>query len=115
MLAFTPISTFQLRLPARNSNGSSLNMIASIRDMLDGVTEFEMQSVVVVPDLTAIDSLINVLQQPSKGATTNPIIQLLAGGNQNTVGQIITSVSQILNEMNSQIVQTAVASEFCSR
>jgi hypothetical protein len=115
MLAFTPISTFQLRLPARNSNGSSLNMIASIRDMLDGVTEFEMQSVVVVPDLTAIDALINVLQQPSNGATTNPIIRLLAGGNQNTVGQIITSVSQILNEMNSQIVETAVASEFCSR
>jgi hypothetical protein len=115
MLAFTPISTFQLRLPAANGNGSSLNMIASIRDMLDSVTEFQMQSVVVVPDSTAMGTLINVLQQSSNGATTNPIIQLLAGGNQNTVGQIIASVSQILNEMNSAQVQTAVASEFCSR
>ncbi len=90
-------------------------MIASIRDMLDSVTEFQMQSVVVVPDSTAMGTLINVLQQSSNGATTNPIIQLLAGGNQNTVGQIIASVSQILNEMNSAQVQTAVASEFCSR
>jgi hypothetical protein len=115
MLAFSPISTFQLRLPAGNDNASSLNIIASIRDMLDCVTEFQMQSLVVMLDSTAIDALINVLQPPSNGATTNPIIQLLVGGNQNTVGQLITSVSQVLNEMNNQNVQTAVAGEFCSR
>ena len=115
MLAFSPISTFQLRLPAGNDNASSLNIIASIRDMLDCVTEFQMQSLVVMLDSTAIGALINVLQPPSNGAPANTIIQLLAGGNQNTVGQLITSVSQVLNEMNNQNVQTAVAGKFCSR
>ena len=115
MLAISPISTFQLRLPAGNDNASSLHIIASIRDMLDGFTEFQMQSLVVMLDSTAIDALINVLQPPSNGATTNGIIQLLAGGNQNTVGQAITSLSQVLNEMNNQNMQTAVAGEFCSK
>jgi hypothetical protein len=114
MLAFTPNSTFQLRLPPGNGNASSLNIVASIRDTLNSVTEFQMQSITVMLDSTAINALINVLQQPSNGATANPIIQLLAGGNQNTVGQLITSVSLVLNEMNSQIVQTAVAGKFCS-
>ena len=111
MLASTSVSSSQLQLPAGSDNTSLVNVVVHIRDMLNGVTQFDMQSVVVVPDVAGISTLVNVLQQSSTATiNTNPIIQLLAGGNQNTVGQVITSLSQVFNEMNSQSVQTAVAS-----
>ncbi len=115
MLASTIVSSSQLRLPPGSDNMSSVNMVVHIRDMLNGVTQFDMQSVVVVPDVAGISTLVNVLQQSSTATiNTNPIIQLLADGNQNTVGQVITSLSQVFNEMNSRNVETAVASKWIS-
>ena len=115
MLASTTVSNSQLQLPAGSDNTSSVNVVVHIRDMLDCATEFDMQSVVVVADLASIGTLVNVVQQSSIGAiNTNPIIQVLAGGNPNTVGQVLTSLSQVFNEMNSQNVETAVASKCIS-
>ncbi len=112
MLASTIVSSSQLRLPTGRDNTSSVNVVVHIRDMLNGVTQFNMQSVLVVPDSAAIATLVNVLQQSNVEAiNTNPIIRLLAGGNQNTVGQVLTSLSQVFNENNIQSVQTAVASK----
>jgi hypothetical protein len=112
MLASTTVSSAQLQLPAGSDNTSSVNVVVHIRDMFDCVTEFDMQSVVVVADLASIGTLVNVMQQSSIGAiNTNPIIQVLAGGNPNTVGQVLTSLSQVFNAMNSQSVGTAVASK----
>jgi hypothetical protein len=39
----------------------------------------------------------------------NPIIQLLASGNENTVEQVLTSLAQQLNEMNIENVDRAVS------
>ncbi|CAF5030120.1 unnamed protein product, partial [Rotaria socialis] len=70
--------------------------------------EFYMEAPVVILDLTEINTLINVLQEPTKGATINPFVQLLGSGYQNTVGQIIILIAQELNKMNKQNIETAV-------
>ena len=43
--------------------------------------------------------------------TNNPIVQLLASGNQNTVGQVISSLSQEFNKKNTETMTNAVSSK----
>jgi hypothetical protein len=112
MLGFTTLSIFQIRLPAGNDNTSTPMMMVDIRDMLDCVAEFDMKSPVVVPDLTEINTLIDVLQEPNNGATSNPFVRLLASRNQNTVTQVIILLAQELNKMNKQNIEIAVASKY---
>ncbi|CAF3897839.1 unnamed protein product [Rotaria sordida] len=100
MIAFSPISDFQVRLPAEK-----LNLIVHIRDTLDCVREFNLMSINVELDPKRTGDLINQLQSK----TTNPIIQLLSSGNQNIVGQVITSLSQQFNQMNNESVNKAVS------
>ena len=70
-----------------------------------------MTSVNVIPDSAGINDLINNIQSSSNATITNPIIQLLASGNQNIVGQVISSVSQQFNKMNSDNIDNAVSSK----
>ncbi len=108
MLAFSFVSNIQLILPGINNNSSLLNIVVYIRDIYDCVTEYNnISSVFIEPDLTQLNNLIDSLQT----SNTNSFIQMLASGNQNTVGQIITSVSQQFNTINNQAVQTALASK----
>ncbi len=111
MIAFSSVSTIQIRLPAGNDNTSLLNIIIYIRDTLDCVTEFNVSSVVVVSDSEQINNLVVSIQSSSSGITNNPFIQILASGNQNTVNQVISSLSQDFNKINSQTVENAVASK----
>ncbi len=111
MLAFSPIPTFQLRLPSGNDNTSLIHIVGSIRDTLNCITEFNISSVVVVSDSQAITNFIDSLQQSSGGNTNNAFVQILASGNQNAVGQVISSLSQQFNTINNQTVEYAVASE----
>jgi hypothetical protein len=62
-----------------------------------------MSSVLVEQDLSAIDSLQN--------STNNALIQMLSSGNQNRISQVITSISQQLNQINNQAIETAVTSK----
>jgi hypothetical protein len=78
---------------------------------LDCVTEFNVSSVVVVTDSEGINNLIDILQTSSSTLTNNPLVQILASGNQNMVGQVISSLSQVFNKINNQTVENAVASE----
>ncbi len=73
-----------------------VNLIDYIRDTFECVTEYSMSSVRVIPDTAGI----NNLQVSISAANNNPIVQLLAGGNQNTVGQMITSPFQVFNKIN---------------
>lgn len=104
MLAFSLVSNTQLLLPAANDNTSLLHIVAYIHDTFDCVTEFNMSSVLVEPDLTGINNWEN--------STNNTYVQMLAGGNQNTVTQILTSVSRQFNKINTQAVETAMASKY---
>jgi hypothetical protein len=103
MLAFSWESEIQLVLPSTNDNTSLLNIVAYISDTYDCVTEFNMSSVLVEADLSAIDSLQN--------STNNAFIQMLASGNQNRISQVITSISQQLNQINNLAIETAVGSK----
>jgi len=111
IVGFTTQSTFQLLLPAGDDNNSLLNISVHIRDMLNGITEYNMQTIVVLPDSAGITTLIDVVQQPDDETNSNPLVRLLAGGNQNTVGQILTSLSQVFNKASSETVESAVTSE----
>jgi hypothetical protein len=111
MIAFSAFSVFQVRLPAGDDQTSILNLIVYIRDQLDCITEYNMSSIIVTPDSVGINDLINAIQSSSTGITNNPIVQLLASGNQNIVGQVITSISQQFNKMNSQNLEKAVSSK----
>ncbi len=112
IIVYSSISILQVRLPSGDDQTSLLHIIAYIRDQLDGITEFNMSSVSVVTDSVGINNLINDIQSSSNGITNNPIIQLLASGNQNTVGQILTSLSQEFNQMNNQNLNKAISSKF---
>ncbi len=111
ILGFTTQSTFQLRLPAGDDNSSFLNISVRIRDTLDCVTGYNVQTIMVLPDSTGIATLIDAVQQPGDEANSNPLVQLLASGNQNTVGQVLTSLSQVFTKTSSQNVASAVAGE----
>jgi hypothetical protein len=111
MVAFSPVSILEVRLPAGDDQTSLLHLIVYIRDFADCLTEYNISSVTVVPDSVGINNLINNVQSSSTGITNNPIVQLLASGNQNIVGQVLTSVSQQFNKMNGQNQDKAVSSK----
>jgi len=115
MIGFSSMSNFDVQLPAGDDNTSMVNLIVHIRDTLECVAEYNMSSVSVIPDTAGINNLINNLQVSTNAANNNPIVQLLAGGNQNTVGQIITSLSQVFNKMNTQNLENAVSSNKYSK
>lgn len=110
MIAFTILPTLQIQLPAGNDNTSLLNLTVQIRDVLNCVREYYMEPIVVIPDKIAIDTLIDVLQNPKNGLASNSILQALASRNQNTVGQVVTSLSQEFNKRNKQNLEIAIAS-----
>ncbi len=111
ILAFSSISTIQLRLPAGNDNLSLIHIVASVRDTLDCRAEFNVSSVMVVPDSEEITNFVDSLQQSGNQITNNPFAQILASGNQNIIGQVISSLSQEFNRINNQTVDDAVASK----
>ena len=102
-------SNYELRLPAGDDNTSLIHVVARVRDQLGAIAEFNMSSVMVLPDTAAISNLINAFQNSS--SNNNPLVGLLVGGNVNTVGQVISSVSQILNQINNQNVNRAISSK----
>jgi hypothetical protein len=106
MVAFSPISNFQVRLPT-----GKLNLIIHIRDQLDCINETNLSSVNVVSDTTQVLDLIKNLQNSSVEMTNNSIAQLLAGGDQNTFGQIIATISQDIDTINNQSFDKVVSSK----
>ena len=111
LIGFTLMSNAEVRLPAGNGNASIVHLVVRVRDRLGATTESNMSSVVVLPDTATINNLMDSLQSTSTISTNNnPLVELLASGNGNTVGQVISSVSQVLNEVNSQNLDKAVSS-----
>lgn len=77
-----------------------MNLVVYIRHTCDCVTEYNLSSVSVILDAVEIDNLISNLILSSSAINNNPIAQLLASGNQNFIGQIFTSISQIFSQMS---------------
>ena len=110
LVAFSTLSTFMVRLPAGDEQNSILHMAIYIRDGLDCVQQVNMSPLVVSVDEEGIQNFINSFQGSANDINENPIIQLLSSGNQNVVGQVLSSVSQEFNRMNSENLDTAVSS-----
>jgi len=92
MIAFSSLSIIEILLPS----GNDQRLTIQIRDQLNCLTEYNLSSLVSVrSDFESIN---------------NQIINLLWSGNQNIIGQVLTSLSQELNKMNIENVDKAVSS-----
>ena len=111
IIGFSSISDFQVYLPVGNANTFELNLLMSIRDGYECITEYNMSSVVVRPDTNRISMLIANLQGSTKDLNKNINTRLLSGGNQNIIGQIITSISQETNQLNIENLDNALQSK----
>ncbi|CAF1234712.1 unnamed protein product [Adineta steineri] len=109
MIAFSTVSTFQVRLPSGDNQTSLLNIAVNIRDLLSCGVEANMSSISVIVDTTGINDLITNIQSSSGTMTNSLIVQLLSSGNQNVVGQVITAISQYSNQVNSESIDSAVS------
>ena len=110
IIAFATSSTFQVQLPAGDDQTSSLHLSVRIRDTLECITQLNISTVRVVSDSASITDLVNNLQCSSLSAlANNSIVQLLASGNQNAIGQVISSISQHFNQKNTQSLDNAVS------
>jgi len=67
-----------------------------------------LSSVVVSSDSEEITNFVVSIQSTK---TNDPIVQTLSSGNQNLIGQVITSVSLEFNKINNQTIENAVASK----
>ncbi|CAF4271883.1 unnamed protein product, partial [Adineta steineri] len=109
MIAFSTEYNFQVRLPAGDNKTSLLNFVIYVRDFLNSITQVNISSVNVIRDFAIINDLIDKVKTSSSTITNNPIVQLLSSGNQNVVGQMIISLSQELNQMNSENLDKAIS------
>jgi hypothetical protein len=89
ILAFSPISHFQVRLPSGH-----LNLIIHIQDRFNCITEYYL------PSMDVLSSSIERNHIPS-----------FLTENQNTIEQIINSITQELNQMNCENIQQAISSK----
>ena len=114
MLASTGGTQTLLRLPAGDLTNSSLYLVAHIRDTLNCVTELQMGSVTVHQERAEIYALIEGLYESLSGETnvndTEEIRQRLFDPDLNTQGQTFISYSRLMNDIDDELVQTAVQS-----
>ena len=105
IIAFSPVSSFEVRLPP----GNNLKLMVHIRDTLDCIAEYNLSSVHVLADSTMNLELINLFRQSSDDVKNSILVQLLSSGNQNMIGQLITSFTEEFNQMNHQMIYKAVS------
>lgn len=87
-------------------------MIIHIRDALDCVQEVNIPLMMVSLDSQELNNFMNTFQTSSTSLTKNPLVRLLYSGNQNVIGQVLTSLSQEFNQMNNENINTAISSKF---
>jgi hypothetical protein len=108
IIAFSPISTFDVQLPA----GNDLHLVIHIRDLLDSITEYNnISSINVLPDLTSNLELMKTFRESKNETEKNQLIEILSSGNQNQIGQVINSISQTFDQINSQTIEKALSSK----
>ncbi|CAF1470214.1 unnamed protein product [Adineta ricciae] len=106
IIGYSSVATLEMYLPVGDDQLSLVHWIVQVRDQLGCITETNVSSVTVFSNLAAINDLINDVQNSTP---VNPILQLLASGNQNLVGQLITSISQQFSEINNENLDKAIS------
>jgi hypothetical protein len=114
MIAYSSVPTMQVRLPPAQTNKSVLHLFVVIRDGMDCVAVANALSVVVRIDSNAIDQFVSTAQPSASSNALNslPLVQALYSGNQNAIGQVLSSLSQQLNGISTQALQTVADGEF---
>ncbi len=107
IIAFSPISTFDVQLPADND----LHLVIHIRDLLDCITEYNISSMTILPDFTTNLELIDTFRESRNKIQDNELIQILSSGNQNQIVQMINLFSQVFDQINNQTIEKAISSE----
>ena len=112
LVGFSSSPTLNARLPPGDdqSNLTMVHLSVRVRDQYGCSIEFDMPPVFITRDTTIITMLINALQSTSSQLNSNEIVQLLLNGNQNEVNQVLVSLSQMLNKMSNDALQTALMS-----
>ena len=102
MLAFSAVSDFSIRLPSPDLNQTRLNLVVTVRDTLDCVVSVNLSMVVVSVDVSSITELVDQVSNSNNAVNGNSLVRLLSSGNQNSVAQLITSLSQYFNQIDRQ-------------
>lgn len=102
MLDHTTESTMKLRLPASVEDISIYHLVVHIRDTFDCVYEYPLPSVYMLHDETTITNFIDTLTKTEQLPMNNTISQLLNSGDRNSIGQLITSIVHLFNEIHYQ-------------
>ena len=110
IIAFSSVSDFSIRLPSPNVNQTQLKLMVTVRDTLDCVVSVNLSTVLVTVDVSPISQLIGQLYNSTSALSSNSLIRLLSSGNQNTVAQLITSLSQYFNQIDAQNTAEALSS-----
>ena len=101
----------QLYLPPSIDSTSTLHLLVHIRDGFDCVQQFILPTVTVHHNRSAVEQFVHILQQSKIDLNDDPILHLLNNGDKNIVGQMITSLSQLFNQINNQTIETAIQSK----
>ena len=110
ILAYSNSPRIRLRVPADYDSNFSWKIIVQIRDRLDRVTEHHLPSVQVLADRNNVEELTQFVQAAKTGPrASNPLVRLLSDGQANTVGQLVTSFSSLLNKDHRNSVQRTIA------
>ena len=110
MIAFSSVSDFRIRLSPTDTNQTQLNLLVTIRDTLDCVISVNLAAVNITIDISSVNQLVDQLSSPTSFSATSPLVQLLSTGNQNTVAQLATSLSQHFNQIDGKNIGDAVSS-----
>jgi hypothetical protein len=115
MLAYSSSSQVALRLSTdvnQQQDTTDVHVIVHIRDLLQCVIDYHLPPVRIRSDPALITQLLSDFTQTDlQSINNNPTIQLLATGNPNVVGQVLTSISQLFNHVNKDNIDQAVSSK----
>ncbi|CAF1596605.1 unnamed protein product, partial [Didymodactylos carnosus] len=110
IIGFTETTTIEAYLPLGDPNlNYTLNIVAQIRDLYGGITQYQIKSIQVVPDSPTLLTFMSAIENvQNRGRTNITLEQLLFGGDQNMICQVLLSMSQMLNAMSMAAQQLAV-------
>lgn len=112
ILSSTGSNLIKLRLPVGHNQTGLLFLRIQIQDTLNAVRIFDLKPIQVKADRDEIVSLIDEIQlfNDTTSNDTDPILFGLKNEDLNIQGQILTSYSQLINDLNKEILVNAVES-----
>ncbi|CAF1178747.1 unnamed protein product [Adineta steineri] len=111
-LGFTSLTSMSAYIPSGDANANYIvRLSVDISDIYGAVTSYNLSSITVTVDQTALASILALSQSTStQGGSSNAFLSMLSAADQNTASQLITSIAQTLNAMSADTQATAISS-----